>query len=115
MGLMVQYTDSELAALIKQNAKAGFTYMYYRYAPLLMRLMTKKDIDKSVAETILQHVFCNAWASISILERGQSSIYLWMHEETRSRINEHLKLISASPEPKLAVSEFDHIPLVITT
>ncbi|WP_316840212.1 RNA polymerase sigma-70 factor [Pedobacter gandavensis] len=56
-----EYSEDELASLLKKGSEAGFSEIYRRYWDKLYIVARKRLDDATEAEEIVQDVFCNLW------------------------------------------------------
>ena len=85
MKLETTYSESELISLIIANDKAGFDYLYARYAMALFICIKKIIPDDHTAEDLLHHSFVNIWTKINSYNPDRSSLYTWMHTITKNK------------------------------
>jgi RNA polymerase sigma factor (sigma-70 family) len=78
MGLLSEYTDSQLIDLLSQNDKLAFTELYHRYWDKLFTIAANKlDKDLPSAEELVQDLFMDLWRRRKDLRiKGCFSSYL---------------------------------------
>lgn len=80
MGLLSEYTDSQLVDLLSQDDKLAFTELYNRYWDKLFTVAANKlDKDLESAEELVQDLFMDLWRRRNDLRiKGCISSYLAM-------------------------------------
>jgi RNA polymerase sigma factor (sigma-70 family) len=85
------YTEQELIAMIRQNDKRGFDYLYMHYAAALSFVIGKIITDEHTAEDLLQEVFINIWANIHQYDASKSRLYTWMRNIATNKCLDFLR------------------------
>ncbi len=85
------YSETELIALIRQNNKTGFDYLYQHYAAALSYTISKIIPDEHTAEDILQEVFVNIWSNINQYDPSKGRLYTWMRNIAVNKCRDFLR------------------------
>lgn len=80
----INYTETELVALLKESNAEAFSYLYDNYSGALYGAILKVISDRSLAEDILQEVFVKIWNNIQTYNSEKGRLFTWMINITRN-------------------------------
>jgi RNA polymerase sigma-70 factor (ECF subfamily) len=72
------YSEQELVALLKQQSRESFNYLYDHYSGALFTIINQIVADKETAADILQEVFVNIWQKIDSYDPAKGRLFTWM-------------------------------------
>jgi RNA polymerase sigma-70 factor (ECF subfamily) len=85
------YSEEELIALLRQQSRDAFNYLYKQYAGVLYGVIHKVIYDEQIAQDVLQEVFVKIWNNISKYDAGKGRIYTWMINIARNAAIDKLR------------------------
>lgn len=85
------YTEEELVALLKQQSRDGFNYLYQHYSAVLYGVIVRVINDEQTAQDVLQEVFVKIWNNISGFNAEKGRIYTWMINIARNAAIDKLR------------------------
>ena len=89
MGIAQQYTEQELADLLKQKDTNAFGYLYDKYAAAFYgMILNNLNKDEAVAQDILQEVFLKIWKSLDSYNSANEGLFVWMFRILRATIKD---------------------------
>ena len=74
----INYTETEMVALLKESNAEAFSYLYDNYSGALYGAILKVISDRSLAEDILQEVFVKIWNKIQSYDSEKGRLFTWM-------------------------------------
>lgn len=87
----VTYNEQELIALLRQQSRDGYTYLYNNYAAVLYGVVRKVIQDEQTAQDVLQEVFIKIWNNISSFDAAKGRLYTWMINIARNAAIDKLR------------------------
>ena len=78
MSQVQTYSEDQLVALLKQQSREAFNYIYDNYAAVLLGVIKRIVYDDETARDILQETFVKIWDNIARYDPGKGRIYTWM-------------------------------------
>jgi RNA polymerase sigma factor (sigma-70 family) len=72
------YSEEELIALLRDQSREAFNYLYANYSAVLFGVIKRIVTDEETARDVLQEVFVKIWNNISKYDAGKGRIYTWM-------------------------------------
>jgi RNA polymerase sigma-70 factor (ECF subfamily) len=72
------YSEEELIALLREQSREAFNYLYANYSPVLFGVIKRIVIDEETSKDVLQEVFVKIWNNIAKYDAGKGRIYTWM-------------------------------------
>lgn len=91
MDLKVSYNEDELVALLKQQSREGFNYLYRQYSAVLYGVINKVVYDEHIAQDVLQEVFVKIWNNIGLYNSQKGRLYTWMLNIARNAAIDKLR------------------------
>ncbi len=85
------YTEEQLIALLKEQNKKAFDYLYANYSPVLFGVVKRIVIDNETAQDVLQDVFVKIWNNIKQYDSKKGRIYTWMINVARNSAIDKLR------------------------
>jgi RNA polymerase sigma-70 factor (ECF subfamily) len=85
------YTEEELVALLKQQSRDAFNYLYQHYSAVLYGVIVRVINDEQTAQDVLQEVFVKIWNNISAFNPEKGRIYTWMINIARNAAIDKLR------------------------
>jgi RNA polymerase sigma-70 factor (ECF subfamily) len=85
------YTEEELVALLKQQSRDAFNYLYQHYSAVLYGVIVRVINDEQTAQDVLQEVFVKIWNNISAFNAEKGRIYTWMINIARNAAIDKLR------------------------
>jgi RNA polymerase sigma factor (sigma-70 family) len=85
------YTEEELVALLKQESRDAFNYLYSNYSAVLYGVVRRVIFDEQTAQDVLQEVFVKIWSNIDRYESSKGRIYTWMLNIARNAAIDKLR------------------------
>jgi len=85
------YTEEELVALLKQQSRDAFNYLYQHYSAVLYGVIVRVINDEQTAQDVLQEVFVKIWNNISGYSAQRGRIYTWMINIARNAAIDKLR------------------------
>jgi RNA polymerase sigma-70 factor (ECF subfamily) len=85
------YSEEELVALLRQQSKDAFNYLYKQYSGVLYGIIHKVVYDEETAKDVLQEVFVKIWNNISQYNAEKGRIYTWMLNIARNAAIDKLR------------------------
>jgi len=73
-----------LVALLKEQSREAFNYLYANYAAVLLGVIKRIVYDDETARDVLQEVFVKIWNNIGQYDAGKGRIYTWMINISRN-------------------------------
>ncbi|WP_165877835.1 RNA polymerase sigma factor [Pedobacter psychrotolerans] len=87
-GLDIWLHDQEI---FLSNLRAGnseaFKSLYKQYAAAIYGMVRRKVADEQTAEIILEKVFIDVFASISLYDESKFKIFTWLHQVANRQIS----------------------------
>lgn len=80
-----QYSDAELAALLREGNQRAYTEVYERYKVLLYTFTLRRLGDREDAKDVVADLFLSIWARHGELEIG-SSLVGYLYTAVRNRV-----------------------------
>jgi RNA polymerase sigma factor (sigma-70 family) len=80
----IKYSEEELVALLKQNQRHAFEYLYDNYSAAIFGVINKITKNEEKAEDVMQDVFLKIWEKIGAYEPGKGSLFTWMMNIARN-------------------------------
>jgi RNA polymerase sigma factor (sigma-70 family) len=74
----ITYTEEELVALLKQQSRDAYNYLYRQYSGVLYGVIRRIVMDEQTAQDVLQEVFVKIWYNIQQYDPMKGRIYTWM-------------------------------------
>lgn len=100
-----KYSEEELVALLKQNDRAAFSYLYDNYAAALNGIIIRMVEDVQLAEDILQEAFTKIWNNFSQYDTGKGRLFTWMINITRNLTIDTLRSKGYKKQKKISQNE----------
>ena len=91
MSPVLTYNEEELVALLKQQSRDAFNYLYTNYSGGLYGVIRKVITDEQTAQDVLQEVFVKIWNNIEQYNSGKGRIYTWMINIARNAAIDKLR------------------------
>ncbi len=85
------YSEEQLVALLKQQSREAFNYLYDSYSGVLFGIIKKVVIDEETSQDVLQDVFVKIWNNISQYNSEKGRIYTWMINIARNSAIDKLR------------------------
>jgi RNA polymerase sigma-70 factor, ECF subfamily len=73
-----KYEEKELVALLQENSRQAFNYLYDNYSPALYGIINQVVKDKEMATDVLQEVFVNIWRKKESYDPAKGRLFTWM-------------------------------------
>jgi RNA polymerase sigma factor (sigma-70 family) len=70
--------EAHLCALLYDNDKDAFTYLYDHYAPALFGAIKRVVRNESIAEDLLQDVFISVYRKIKTYDSSKGRLFTWL-------------------------------------
>jgi RNA polymerase sigma factor (sigma-70 family) len=80
----IPFSETELVALLKNNDKMAFEYLYDRYAPAIFAIVGKILKDQDKAADVTQDAFLKIWRNIKGYNSEKSTLFTWMLNVARN-------------------------------
>jgi len=84
-------SDSELAALLREQPEAGIAALYDRYGRLVFSMALRVVGERGAAEEITQDVFLRSWRSLDRYQPSQGSLVSWLLSIAHNRAIDELR------------------------
>lgn len=78
------YTEPVLVALLQQQNRDAFSYLYDHYAPALNGVIFRMVEDRELTEDILQEVFLKIWHNFPNYDPAKGRLFTWMLQLTKN-------------------------------
>jgi RNA polymerase sigma-70 factor (ECF subfamily) len=88
---VLTYSEEELIALLRQQSREAFNYLYANYSAGLYGVIRKVISDEQTAQDVLQDVFVKIWNNIEQYNPGKGRIYTWMINIARNAAIDKLR------------------------
>jgi RNA polymerase sigma factor (sigma-70 family) len=85
------YTEEELVALLKQQSRDAFNYLYENYSKVLYGVIRRVIYDEQTSQDVLQEVFVKIWSNIDRFSPEKGRIYTWMINIARNAAIDKLR------------------------
>lgn len=72
------YSEQELIALLKEQSREAFHYLYDNYSGALFTIINQIVADKDTAADVLQEVFVNIWQKMDMYNPEKGRLFTWM-------------------------------------
>jgi RNA polymerase sigma factor (sigma-70 family) len=100
-----KYTEEELVALLQNQDKQAFSYLYDNYAPALNNIVFRMVEDISLTEDILQETFIKIWNNFSSYDPSRGRLFTWMLNLTRNLTIDTLRSKGYKKQSKISGDE----------
>ena len=70
MEVINKYNEEELVALLQNQDKQAFSYLYDNYAPALNNIIFRMVEDVTLSEDILQEAFVKIWHNFTSYDKS---------------------------------------------
>lgn len=87
----ISYSEEELVALLKQQSRDAFNYLYQHYSAVLYGVVLRVINDEQTAQDVLQEVFVKIWNNIASFNAEKGRIYTWMINIARNAAIDKLR------------------------
>jgi RNA polymerase sigma-70 factor (ECF subfamily) len=85
------YTEEQLVALLGQQDRDAFNYLYENYSAVLYGVICRIVTDEHIAQDVLQEVFVKIWNNIGQYNAAKGRIYTWMVNIARNAAIDKLR------------------------
>lgn len=85
------YTEGELLALLRQQSRQGFEYLYRQYSGALYGVIVSVVTDEETSRDVLQECFVKIWNNIDKFDPAKGRFYTWMLNLTRNTAIDKLR------------------------
>jgi len=99
-GKSIIYDEDALVALLKQQDKSAFEYLYQKYSAALFGVLIKSVINEDTANDLLQEVFVKIWKNIGSYQPEKGRLYTWMLNIARNTGIDYLRSKQSKKESK---------------
>jgi RNA polymerase sigma factor (sigma-70 family) len=100
-----KYSEEELVALLQNQDKQAFSYLYDNYAPALNNVIYRMVEDISLAEDILQEAFVKIWFNFASYDKSKGRLFTWMLNLTRNLTIDMLRSKGYKKQSKISADE----------
>jgi RNA polymerase sigma-70 factor, ECF subfamily len=76
--------ENELVALLQQQDRKGFEYLYDRYSAALYGVVVRIVRSEELAEDVIQEAFVKVWKNIASYEKTKGTLFTWMLNVARN-------------------------------
>jgi RNA polymerase sigma-70 factor, ECF subfamily len=99
------YSEEELVALLRQQNREAFNYLYSNYSSVLYGVIRKMLTDEETAQDVLQESFVKIWNNISKYDANKGRIYTWMINICRNTAIDKLRSRGEIMKAKIRTDE----------
>jgi RNA polymerase sigma factor (sigma-70 family) len=85
------YSEDQLVALLKQQSRDAFNYLYRQYSGVLYGIIHKIVFDDQIAQDVLQEAFVKIWQNVDKYDARKGKIYTWMLNVARNAAIDKLR------------------------
>jgi DNA-directed RNA polymerase specialized sigma24 family protein len=89
--MLVQEDADEILFSQEKDDEKLFSQLYDQFSPALYGLIVKWVKERSLAETILENAFVNAWHSRKFYDIEKERIFTWLYRITYNTATHYLK------------------------
>jgi RNA polymerase sigma-70 factor, ECF subfamily len=86
-----KYEEAELVALLQQNDRQAFNYLYDNYSSALFGIIFQIVKDRELASDVLQDVFINVWRKRESYDPAKGRLFTWMLNIARNAAIDKIK------------------------
>ena len=85
------YTEEQLVALLKQQSREAFNYLYANYSAVLFGVIKRIVLEDETAQDVMQETFVKIWNNIGQYNAEKGRIYTWMINIARNSAIDKLR------------------------
>lgn len=99
------YTEEQLVALLKQQSREAFNYLYANYGNVLFGVIKRIIFDEETSQDVLQETFVKIWNHIGQYDPAKGRIYTWMINIARNTSIDKLRSKGEIMKAKIQTGE----------